>query len=289
MSQSVEPMPAGGPCGGSRRHRPGRARWWIRAAGRAWRPAALLAVCCAAWWALAQARLVEPYLLPSPGATVHVLVDRWAYLWRHGWVTTYETLLGFLAAAVVGVLAGVALVSSATAGRTLYPLLLLAQVVPKVAVAPLFVVWLGFGLAPKVLIAVLVAFFPVVVAMVTGLRAVDPEALELAATMGGGRWRTFARIRFPAALPHLFAGLKVAVTLAVTGAVVGEFVGADEGLGYVILQANGNLDTPLLFAGLLVMSLVGVALFAAVEAAERLLVPWHAGRRGTAVVVTTAH
>lgn len=148
--------------------------------------------------------------------------------------------------------------------------------------APLFVVWLGFGIAPKILIAVLIAFFPVVISMVTGLKAVDPEMLQLSATMGARPWQTFLKIRFPASLPHLFSGLKVAVTLAVTGAVVGEFVGANEGLGYVILQANGNLDTPMLFAGLLVMSLIGVVLFVLVEIAEKLLLPWHASRRDAA-------
>jgi NitT/TauT family transport system permease protein len=118
-----------------------------------------------------------------------------------------------------------------------------------------------------------------------GLRSVDPELLELVATMGSRPLQTFRKIRFPAALPHLFSGLKVAATLAVTGAVVGEFVGANAGLGYVILQANGNLDTPMLFAGLIVMSLLGVLLFAAIELAERLLLPWHASRRGSPVTI----
>jgi NitT/TauT family transport system permease protein len=159
-------------------------------------------------------------------------------------------------------------------------------VVPKIAIAPLFVVWLGFGFTPKVLVAVLIAFFPVVISTVTGLKSVDSEMLELAATMGGGPLKTFVKIRFPASLPHLFAGLKVAVTLAVTGAVVGEFVGANEGLGFVILQANGNLDTPMLFAGLIVMSVIGVVLFMLLEFGDRIVLPWHVSRRGEAVTTT---
>jgi len=174
---------------------------------------------------------------------------------------------------VVGVAAAVLMVYSPTAEKTLYPLLLFAQVVPKIAVAPLFVVWLGFGLSPKILIAVLIAFFPVVISSVTGLKSVDPEILDLAATMGANTWKTFVKIRFPGSLPFLFSGLKVAVTLAVTGALVSEFVGANEGLGFVILQANGNLDTPTLFAGLLMLTAIGVLLFVAVELAERWACP----------------
>jgi NitT/TauT family transport system permease protein len=256
------------------------------ALGRSWRPVALLLACLAAWWGITVARLVEPYLVPSPATTLRVMSGKPGYLWHHTWVTTYETLLGFAIAVIVGVLAAVIMVYSTAVERTLYPILLFAQVIPKIAIAPLFVVWLGFGIAPKVVVAVLIAFFPVVISMVTGLKAVDPEMIELSATMGAGPVQTFAKIRFPASLPHLFAGLKVAVTLAVTGAVVGEFVGANQGLGYVILQANGNLDTPMLFAGLLVMSMIGVVLFVIVELAEKLLLPWHASRRGDAVTTT---
>lgn len=269
------------------RERPGPGRRLAEAVEHSWRPVALLLGCFAVWWAIAAAELVEPYLVPSPGATLDVLVEKSDYLWQHSWITTYETLLGFVIAVVVGVLAAVVMVYSTTVEKTLYPILLFAQVVPKIAIAPLFVVWLGFGIAPKILIAVLIAFFPVVISMVTGLKAVDPEMLQLSSTMGARPWQTFVKIRLPASLPHLFSGLKVAVTLAVTGAVVGEFVGANEGLGYVILQANGNLDTPMLFAGLLVMSLIGVVLFVLVEIAEKLLLPWHASRRDASV--TTAY
>jgi NitT/TauT family transport system permease protein len=246
---------------------------------RAWRPALLLAGVVALWWAVTAIGFVPAYLVPSPSATIGSIVDNPGYYWENTMVTGWETLLGFVLATAIGVLAAAVMVQSPTVERTLYPLLLFAQVIPKIAVAPLFVVWLGFGLAPKIVVAVLMAFFPVVISMVTGLRSVDPEMLELSATMGAGPARTFRRIRFPASLPHLFSGLKVAATMAVTGAVVGEFVGANTGLGNVILQANGNVDTPTLFAGLLVMSLLGVALFAVVELLEHILLPWHASRR----------
>lgn len=280
-------MPVDGPVAGiAERAKPGIGERLREAAGRSWRPAALLLAGLAGWWAITALKLVEAYLVPSPTTTLRVMGDKWGYIWHHTWVTTYETLLGFAIAVGIGVLAAVIMVYSATVEKTLYPILLFAQVIPKIAIAPLFVVWLGFGLAPKIFVAVLIAFFPVVISMVTGLKAVDPEMIELSATMGAGPLRTFAKIRFPASLPYLFAGLKVAVTLAVTGAVVGEFVGANEGLGYVILQANGNLDTPMLFAGLLVMSAIGVVLFVLVELAEKLLLPWHASRRGDAVTTT---
>ncbi|WP_199546050.1 ABC transporter permease [Streptomyces sp. N35] len=286
MSQSALSSAPVKTAGVALRESPSARERFADAAEKSWRPVALLLACFVAWWAIAALELVEPYLVPSPGNTFEVIVEKPDYLWQHSWVTTYETLIGFVVAVAIGVFAAVIMVYSSTVEKTLYPILLFAQVVPKIAIAPLFVVWLGFGMAPKIVIAVLIAFFPVVISMVTGLKAVDPEMLQLSSTMGASPWQTFVKIRFPASLPHLFSGLKVAVTLAVTGAVVGEFVGANEGLGYVILQANGNLDTPMLFAGLLVMSLIGVVLFVIVEIAEKLLLPWHASRRESGV--TTA-
>ncbi|MGW9308080.1 ABC transporter permease [Saccharomonospora azurea] len=253
---------------------------------RSWRPIALLVALFVAWWGVTAAELVEPYLVPAPADVFAAITESPDYFWQHTWTTTYETVLGFVIATAVGVAAALVMVQSPTVEKTLYPLLLFAQVIPKIAIAPLFVVWLGFGLGPKIVVAVLMAFFPVVISMVTGLKSVDPEMLELSATMGAKPAQTFWKIRFPASLPHLFSGLKVAATMAVTGAVVGEFVGADAGLGYVILQANGNLDTPVLFAGLVIMSVLGVLLFVLVEWLERLVLPWHASRRADAVTTT---
>lgn len=258
-----------------------------RLADASWRPLVVLALLFAAWWFVAWRELVPAYLIPSPGAVGETMVNDWAMLLEHTWVTTLETILGFVIAAVIGVATAVLLVYSKTAEKSLYPLILFAQVIPKIAIAPILVVWFGFGLTPKIVLAVLIAFFPVVVSAVAGLRSVDPELLELSATMGASRWRTFRKIRFPGALPQLMSGLKVAVTLAVVGAVVGEFVGADRGLGYVLLLASGNLDAPLLFADLILMSLIGVVLFVLVELAEHLLIPWHASRRGNVVLAAS--
>jgi NitT/TauT family transport system permease protein len=237
-----------------------------------WRPVAVLLALFVAWWFVAWRELVPAYLVPSPGAVAETMVADWAMLLEHTWVTTLETIVGFVLAAVIGVATAVLLVYSRTAEKSLYPLILFAQVIPKIAIAPILVVWFGFGMTPKIVLAVLIAFFPVVISAVAGLRSVDPELLEMSATMGASRWKTFRKIRFPGALPQLMSGLKVAVTLAV--------VGADRGLGYVLLLASGNLDAPLLFADLILMSLIGVVLFVLVEVLERLLIPWHASRRG---------
>ncbi|TDD68776.1 ABC transporter permease [Jiangella aurantiaca] len=245
----------------------------------AWRPALLLILLGVGWWAITAAEVFPAYLVPTPGDVANELVTEREMLARHTWVTTYETVLGFLLAAAIGMLAAVLIVYSPTLEKALYPLILFAQVIPKIAIAPILVVWFGFGPMPKVILAVLIAFFPVVVSGVAGLRSTDPELLDLSATMGASRWKTFRKIRFPNSLPHLLSGLKVAVTLAVVGAVVGEFVGADEGLGYVLLLASGNLNSSLLFADLILMSALGVVLFVIVEAAEALLIPWHASRR----------
>lgn len=259
----------------------------IRAAVEAsWRPVAALVGCLVLWWLITATQIVPAYLLPSPSTTWHVMVERRGYLTTQAWSTTYETILGFVIAIVIGIGTAVLIVYSSQADKTVYPLLLFAQVVPKIAIAPLFVVWLGFGLMPKVVIAVLIAFFPVVVSTVTGLRSIDPELLDLASTMGASPIKTFLKIRFPAALPHVFSGLKVAITLAVTGAVVGEFVGGNHGLGYVILTATGNLDAPTVFAALVITTVIGVVLFVLVQMAERLALPWHPSRRGQIVTTT---
>ncbi|GAA4913147.1 ABC transporter permease [Nesterenkonia rhizosphaerae] len=242
-------------------------------------PSVFLLIVFAIWWFVTNTGMAPRYILPSPQDTWAQLTENSSYLMRHTWVTTVETIVGFLIAVVVGVGMAVVMVYSKMMERTFYPIILVAQVIPKIAIAPLFIVWLGFGPEPKILVAVLMAFFPIVIAGISGLRSVDPEALELASIMGGSRWKTFVKIRFPAALPELMSGFKVAATLAVTGAVVGEFVGSNEGLGYVILQANGHLNTAMLFAALIIMSLLGILLFLILEVIERFTIPWHASHR----------
>jgi len=253
-----------------------------------WRPLIVLAVIGLVWWFVTAREMVERYLVPTPGSVFEVMWEDRSMLAEHTYVTLYETVIGFLLAALIGIASAVLIVYSKTAERSLYPIILFAQVIPKIAIAPILIVWFGTGLSPKIILAVLIAFFPVVVSGVAGLRDTDPELLDLSATMGASRWSVFVKVRFPGALPQLMAGLKVAVTLAVVGAVVGEFVGASEGLGYILLLASGNLNSALLFADLILMSAIGVVLFVVIEVAESLLIPWHASRReGSSVTMAT--
>ena len=247
---------------------------------RSWAPAALTVIAAIALWEVA-VRLfrVPEYLVPAPSGALLALGAEWRYLLLHTWVTTQEILWGFALAVVVGIPTAMAIVYSPVLERSLYPLLVASQSVPKIAIAPLLIFWAGIGMFPKVLVAFLISFFPIIIDTVIGLRSVEPEMIYLARSMGAGEGKVFMKIRLPTALPNIFAGLKVAVTLAVVGAIVGEFIQADQGLGYALLQANAMLNTRLAFATILILGAIGVALFVAVDRLERLLIPWHASHR----------
>ena len=202
------------------------------------------------------------YLLPGPIEIFHTFVREFARLAFHGWVTLYEMLLGYALAVVIAIPLAIAITSSERFDRFTMPTLLFFQVVPKVAIAPLFLVWFGVGVLPKVLVAFLISFFPIVIDAAVGLRSMSIEMRDLARSM-----------------PYVFSGLKVAATLAVAGAVVGEFVGADKGLGYLLLVTNSNLETALMFATLFALTIIGLLFFYAVELLEALLIPWHVTHR----------
>lgn len=260
----------------------------LRFASAVWRPAILLGLIFAVWWYIAERELMANYLVPRPAQVWDKFTTDFSYLMKHSYITLYETIIGFILASLLGIGTAILIVYSPTAEKTLYPIVLFAQVIPKVAIAPLLIAWFGASAqSPKIILAVLIAFFPVVVSGVAGLRSIDPELLDLSSTMGANRWQTFRKIRFPNALPHLMAGEKVAVTLAVVGAVVAEFAGASEGLGYVLLVANGSLDSPTLFAALILMSIIGILLFVLIEIIEAFLIPWHASRRTQAPLTTS--
>lgn len=247
---------------------------------RAWAPPTTAVVLTlAAWQAVVAALRIPEYLLPAPWSIATALAGEWRYLAVHSLVTLSEILWGFGLAVAVGIPLAMLIVYSPLFERAVYPLLVAAQSVPKVAVAPLLIFWAGLGMFPKVLVAFAIALFPVVIDTVVGLRAVEPEMLHLARSMGAGDRKIFLKIRFPSALPNIFAGLKVAVTLAVVGAIVGEFIQADRGLGYALQQATAVLNTPLGFAVILILALIGIVLFAAVEALERWATPWVPARR----------
>ena len=224
---------------------------------------------------------VPEFLVPAPTRVAAKVLEHMSLLIRNGWVTAKEILLGYLLSIAVGIPLALAIFLSPVFARSVYPLLVSSQAVPKTAIAPLFVIWFGFGLAPKVLVAFLIAFFAIVINTVVGLGSVQAEKIYLARSMGLGPLATFLKIRLPQALPAIFGGLKVAITLAVVGAVVGEFVGADSGLGYLLLVANGNLDSPLLFAGFGALTVIGAGLFLLIEFVEWLAIPWHTSQRHT--------
>ena len=247
--------------------------------GPALRPLLLAVIIVVAWQLATSVFGLPTYLVPEPLKVLKELVAQWPRLLSESMVTTAAALGGFALSVVVGLLLAVLIVYSKTIESYLYPLLVFSQSVPKIAVAPLFVVWFGFGIFPKVVSAFLLAVFPVVVSTVTGLRSVEPEMIDLARSSRAGRLRTFWYVLLPHSLPHIFSGMKVAITLAVVGAVVGEFVGANSGIGYLLQVANGNFDLPLMFAALVVLSSIGVLLFALIDLAERLIVPWHASQR----------
>jgi len=226
-----------------------------------------------AWEFATRAFGIPAYLLPAPSQIAVSLAENAALILKHGWVTTIEIVLGFLLSIVVGIPLALAIFMWPAFSRSVLPLLVSSQAMPKVAVAPLFLVWFGFGLLPKVLIAFLIAFFPIVIGTAVGLASIEQEKIHLARSMGLGAAATFFKIRLPSALPSVFGGLKISITLAVVGAVVGEFVGGDAGLGYLLMVANGNIDTPLLFAGLVALTVQGVVLFFLVELVERLAIP----------------
>ncbi|ARP80010.1 ABC transporter permease [Bordetella genomosp. 8] len=231
------------------------------------------------WEAAVRIGQVPAYLLPPPSAVAMRLVTDYQSILVHTLTTTGEIMLGFGLAIVVSIPMAALLAQSQWAERVLHPILVLSQTVPKVAVAPLLVVWFGFGLAPKVLIAFTMCFFPIVVDTLTGFKSAPAHLRWLALSTGASRWQTFLHFQVPAALPHIFAGIKVASTLAIVGAVVGEFVAADRGLGYQLIVANGTLDVTLSFTVLVVLSIMGVVLYGLVDLIERLALPWHVSQR----------
>jgi NitT/TauT family transport system permease protein len=242
-------------------------------------PVATIASILVVWEIASRLGYVPRYILPSPSGIAVRFYEFHALIVKESLFTLQATLLGFGLSVVIGVPLGMALVSSRTFNRAVYPLLIGSQVVPKVAVAPVFLVWFGFGLMSKVMITFLVAFFPVLIASVVGLQSTEIEKLYVARAAGASELQLFRLVRLPNALPVIFGGMKVSITLAVVGALVGEFVAAENGIGRVLLTASGNMDTELLFAGIFALVVIGVALFVLMEGLERLALPWHISQR----------
>jgi NitT/TauT family transport system permease protein len=228
----------------------------------------------AAWQAYTQLSGISRIVLPSPLDILLASIQHFELLLKETWPTLLETTLGFGLALVIGIPLAVCVANSRMLNLTLYPILVATQSVPKVAVAPIILVWFGLGIESKLAIAFLVAFFPVVVDTATGLRATPAGLLELARSLRASPLQVFLKVQMPAALPFIFAGAKVAITLAVIGAVIGEFVGSVGGLGNLLLTANSQLDGPLAWAALIWLSGLGILLFVAVSVVERMTMPW---------------
>ena len=243
-------------------------------------PLAIIAALLGAWElaarldVIADALKLEPFLVPAPSEIAQALWQDRDLLAENAWVTLQEVLAGFALAVAAGVGFAVALHLSPTLRRAFYPLLIASQTVPIVVLAPILVVWLGFGIGPKLVIIALICFFPVTVNTLDGLSAVDPDLVKMMRTLDASRWQILRRIEAPTALPYLFSGAKIAVAVAVIGAVFGEWAGSSSGLGHLIQQASAQLQTDRTFAAVAVLSAIAITLFALLAALERKVAWW---------------
>ena len=247
-------------------------------------PLALIAILLALWEALAQTgsladilgirESVADTIVPAPSDVARSLWDDRELLAENGWITLQEMLGGLAIAFVLGAGFAIVLHLSETLRRAFYPVLVASQTIPIVAIAAVLVIWLGFGIGPKLAVIALICFFPITVNMLDGLRSVDASAVRMMRTLDGSRTAILRRLELPASLPQFFSGAKIAVAIAPIGAVLGEFVGANGGLGYLITQANANLLTARVFAAIVVLSAFALTLFLLIELAERALAPW---------------
>ena len=229
-----------------------------------------------AGWEIAVHVLKVPrYILPAPSGVWEGFLSQPGRMLWNAWVTVQIIVVGYGIAVLVSIPLALLIAFSRFVQTTLYPLLVVFQIIPKIAVAPLFIVWFGFGFMPKVALVFLLSFFPIVISAIAGFRSLDPDVEDFARSTGAGAWRMFFKIRLPQSLPSIFTGLKVGAALAATAAVVAEFVGSDAGLGYLILEYNGFIETAKAFAAIILLSMAGLAMYYLVEAIERLAIPWH--------------
>ncbi|MDF0597559.1 ABC transporter permease [Psychromarinibacter halotolerans] len=226
------------------------------------------------WEAYVRLANVPAFILPAPSAIAQEFRAYGHRLFPNALVTMFEVVFGFTCAVLIGVPLAVAIVYSKFIQKGVYPLIVASQTIPKVAIAPLLLTWFGYGMTPKIVIVILLSFFPIVINSVMGLRSASDEMIHLARSMGASAWQTFWKFRLPHALPSIFAGLKLATALSVIGAIVAEFIGADKGLGYLILIAGSNFDVARQFAAIICIALIGMCFFFTLEMVERFAIPW---------------
>jgi len=237
---------------------------------------ALLLLC---WEGLVRLLGIKLYILPPPSYVLSTLWTKWAIIGAAAWQTAQPMLIGYGFAVAIGVAIALMFAISKLLESIVYPQIVFLQIIPKIAIAPLFMIWFGYGLTSKVLIVFLLSFFPVVVSAVQAFRSIDPDIIDLSRITGASPMRMFWKVQIPHALPTLFTGFKVAAALAATAAVVAEFVSSDRGLGYLLVDYTNRFDTPGVFAAILVLSIMGLLLYTGVEILERISIPWHVSQR----------
>lgn len=215
------------------------------------------------------------YILPAPSDVWAGFMSQPGRMLVNAWITVRIIVVGYAIAILVSIPLALLIAFSRFVQTTLYPLLVVFQIIPKIAIAPLFIVWFGFGFMPKIMLVFLLSFFPIVISAIAGFRSLDDEIEDFARSTGASAWRMFAKIRLPNSLPSIFTGLKVGAAMAATAAVVAEFVGSDAGLGYLILEYNGFIETAKVFAAVILLSLAGLLIYYLVEVVERVAIPWH--------------
>ena len=223
---------------------------------------------------------VQKWLLPAPSDIAVTLYADAPLLWRHTLATLLEIVVGFGLSLACGVALAAAIGLSRTLERAIYPFVIASQTIPIIVIAPMLLIWIGYGFAPKVIVVALISFFPIVVNMVDGLKSVDRDMVNLMRTLGASRWQVFFKVQVPTSLPYLFSGMRVAIAVSVIGAVIGEWVGSSEGLGYLMLRSKPQFLTERVFAAIVILSALGVGLFGSVGIVERLAIPWWRASRG---------
>jgi ABC-type nitrate/sulfonate/bicarbonate transport system permease component len=246
-----------------------------RAGGRVIPVALALGILLIAWHLYASRPDADQQILPTPVAVWNAFLAQREPLWGHTLVTLYETVVGFTAALVAGVVFAAVIDFSPWLRRAIYPLLVVSQTIPIITLAPLLVLWFGFGVLSKTVVITLVCFFPITVALADGLRGADPELIKLYRTFGADRWRIFQAVKLPGALPSLFSGVRIAVAYSVIGAIFAEYVGSEAGLGFYMLQKAHGFATAAVLAAIVVTALLSLALFGLVALVERLALPWY--------------
>ncbi|HEV2303683.1 MAG TPA: ABC transporter permease [Stellaceae bacterium] len=231
------------------------------------------------WEALCRGLGVRAILLPPPSAILFSMISRWSLLFDNLWPSLYLTALAFLLSVAGGVFFAILITYSKIVRKGFYPIIVVSQVIPKISIAPLFIVWFGTGATSSLLLAFLISFFPMTINAAIGFQTVDEEVVNMARSFTGSRWQIFCKIRLPNAMPHLFGGMKISITLAIIGVIVSEFVASQRGIGYLIKLSGGLLDTPLMMAAIAELSLAGLVLYGLIAWAERRVIYWQPGAR----------